>query len=83
MNLLYNRIQSDYEKKTGGRYSIAIPLYELEPHTKDFLAALYENVGDVKYKYEILMFSDWVPDSPVYKCGNDYYTHIKIKSRLV
>lgn len=83
MNLLYSSIQSDYEKKTNGKYNTAIPLYELEPHTKDFLLALYDNVDNVKFKYELLMFPNWATDSPVYKLGDDYYTHIKLKKRIV
>lgn len=83
MNLLYNRIQSDYEKKTDRRYNVAVPLYEFEPHTKDFLVALYNNIDDVKFKYELLMFPNWATDSPVYKLGDDYYTHIKLNKRLV
>lgn len=83
MNLLYVRIQSDYEWETNGEYGVTIPLCKLEPRTKDLLKALYDNVDDVKYKYELLMFPNWATDSPVYKCGDDYYTHIKLKQRLI
>lgn len=83
MNLLYVRIQHDYEWETNGKYDVKVPLCKLEPHTKDLLKALYDNVDDVKYKYELLMLPSWATDSPIYKCGDDYYTHIKLKQRLI
>lgn len=83
MNLLYLRIQSDYEKETKGEYDVAVPLYKLEPHAKDFLKAIYNNMDNIKFKYELLMFPNWATDSPVYKLGDDYYTHIKLKKRIV
>lgn len=83
MNLLYLRVQSDYERETKGNYDVPVPLYELEPHTKDFLKALYDNVDDVKFKYELLMFPSWATDSPVYKLGGDFYTHIKLREKLI
>lgn len=73
INLLYLRVQSGYEKETKGKYDVAVPLYKLEPHTRDFLKALYDNVDNVKFKYELLMFPNWATDSPVYKLGDDYF----------
>ncbi len=38
---------------------------------------------NVKFKYELLTFPSWVTDSPVYKLGDSYYTHIKLRKRLI
>ena len=83
LNLLYLRIQSDYEKETNGAYDKSIPLYKLEPHTKEFLEAICANVDNIKFKDELLLFPNWATDSPIYKCGDDYFTHIKLKKKIV
>ena len=86
MNKIYESVQEIYLKKTNNEYGKVIPLSYLEPFTKDFLSNLLVicNLKSecVNYKYELLTFPTWASKEPMYKCGDDYYSHIRLKKPI-
>lgn len=82
MNKIYESVQEIYLKKTNNEYGKVIPLSYLEPFTKDFLSNLLENKDNIKFKYELLTFPTWASKEPMYKFGDDYYNHIRLKKPI-
>ncbi len=41
------------------------------------------DISEFKYKIELIMMPSWATDNKSYKLGNDFYTHLKLKSNLL
>lgn len=70
-----------YLNKTDGATGVIVPLEqisngEIVVEIVQFLNEKYDN----RFKIELLMLPNWATKSKPYKIGNDYFTHIRVKS---